>query len=1231
MANVNWTKEQSQAIYEKGSNILVAAAAGSGKTAVLVERIINKVINDNIDIDKILIVTFTSAAASEMRERILEAIYKKIEEEPTNLNLQRQIILLNKSNISTIHSFCLDIIRNNFYEIDASANFRVADSAEIDLLKQEIIEELFEEKYIEENNEFKKLLEIYTNYRDDNNLKDLILGIYRFIQSSPFPNQWLEEQVEKFNLENKIENDFAETIWGQILLNNFKEELVDSILKLKQIEKNLGKYDELLKFKIVISEDIEHLENIKNNTDSWEKSYNLVNELVWAKWPSDKKITLDYQNEAKKVRDSVKKKIASIIEKYLLYNSKQANQDIFEMYEVLKNLKDLVIEFSDKFSRKKKEKNIIDFNDIEHFALKILLKVENNRIYETDVARKYKEKFEEIAIDEYQDSNLVQEYILKSVSRGNNIFMVGDVKQSIYKFRQARPELFLDKYEKYKLKNEDTSNGMKIQLFKNFRSRTNILDLTNLVFENIMSKSLGDIIYNENEYLNYGANYPSLELEENNIDMEEKYAGISELHIIDLKKQEDDIYKEDKKENQEEAVEAEGEERTEERIEDVVLEAKYVAKQIKDIINSGYMVYDKKQGYRKITYKDIVVLLRSTKVPAPIFEKEISNLNIPVFSDVSSEYLETMEIQTIMSLLKIIDNPMQDIPLITVLRSSIGGFTDNELVVIRKNDRDVSFYESLVKSMEFVHDELKDKINIFLNNLKKWQKQEKYMSLDELIWQIYSDTNFYNYVTLLPNGGLRQANLKMLFERAKQYESASFKGLFNFINFIDKLHSNSGDLSSAKLIGENENVVRIMSIHKSKGLEFPVVFLSCMGKQFNLQDLNENIILHQDLGFGPTYINTDKKIEYTTLAKEAIRLNAKVETLSEEMRVLYVALTRAKEKIIITGISKDIEKSFKEKEELIQMYNDEDNEGINHILLKKYKTYLDWLILIYFNNKEKIEGYLKLNIIQKDKFLNLLDKDDEIVEINLVDNLNNKAKLLNDEKANELYKILKWKYYYTESSSIPTKTSVTKLKEIENEQIISLEELEQKESMFSVSRPQFLNEDVKITNAQKGTLMHLCFQKLNEKKEYTKDNLKNLIDDLVYRKIITPMEGNSININKLYSYTKSDLYNQIKKAKYVFKEQPFYINLTSDEVYGNGLEDNILVQGIIDLYFINENDEVILVDYKTDYVEKNKEQELIDKYKKQLDIYKKALEQSLKKNIHKTYIYSVYLEKLIEI
>ena len=1231
MADVKWTKEQQDAIYDKGSNILVAAAAGSGKTAVLVERIINKVVNDNVDIDKILVVTFTNAAASEMRERILEAIYKKMEEFPENKNLQRQLTLINKASICTIDSFCLDIIRNNFFEIDTSANFRVADTTEIQLLKQEVIDDIFEEKYLNDDKNFLKLINTYTTYRDDEPLKELILNIYRYIQSSPFPEEWLKEKVEMFNLKDKLNQDFSGTIWGNILLETLKEEISDYVVTLKKLEQDLLKYDELAKYKLVISEDIINLEYVLENLNTWETAYERANLMAWPKWPTDRKATIELKDTAKNLRDSIKKKYSKSISKTLLYNSYEANENIYAMYDILVAVQNLILEFSEQFAKRKKEKNIVDFNDIEHFALKILLKNEDGKITETEIAQKYKEKFEEIAIDEYQDSNLVQEYILTSISKGNNIFMVGDVKQSIYKFRQARPELFLNKYENYRLKGNDTTEGQKIQLFKNFRSRANILDVTNMIFEDIMSKKLGDITYDKTEFLNLGANYK--EPEEKTIEGEINsqntsklnYAGLADLYVIDLKEPEINVFK---------GEEEEEFQSSEERIEDVVLEARFVANKIKELLSSGYNVYDKKQDkYRPVTYKDIVILLRATSVSAPIYENEIAKLNFPVFSDVSSEYLESMEIQTIMSVLKIIDNPLQDIPLVTVLRSNIAGFTDNDLVEIRLKNKNQPFYYSL---KEYDGDEkLKNKIAVFLNNIKKWQSQEKYMPLDELIWQIYIDTGFYNYVTLMPNGALRQANLKMLFERAKQYESASFKGLFNFINFIDKLHTSSGDLSSAKLIGENENVIRIMSIHKSKGLEFPVVFLSGTGKQFNLQDLNKSILLDQDIGIGPKYINNERSIEYNTLAKEAIKIKSKVESLSEEMRVLYVALTRAKEKLIITGISKDADKSIKEKQELIDIYKASGNKKINESILKRYKTYLDWILLVYVNNSNTVKDYINLSLCKKQDLLKQFEKDTQIEESrNIFKELDEISKNVKQEDVNKLKATLLWSYDYMDSVVLQTKTSVTKLKELANEEnIVSIEEMDEAKEGIKpeIAKPKFLNEEQKLTSAQKGTLMHLCFQKLNHAKDYTRADIQNLIQDMVNRQIITKLEVESININKLIEYTKSTLWQELKQAKKVFKEQPFYINLKAKDIYSNNSDDNILVQGIIDLYYINQKDEIILVDYKTDFVNPGEEQILSAKYKKQLEIYQNALEQALEKKVSKKYIYSVYLNKMIEL
>ena len=1227
MAEVKWTNEQLQAIQEKNSNILVAAAAGSGKTAVLVERIIHKIIDEQMDIDKILVVTFTNAAASEMRERILEAIYKKLEENPENVHLQRQIILLNKASICTIHSFCLDVIHNHFYEIDLPSNFKIADTAEIDLLKQEVLDDLFEQKYTENDKNFIELLENYTNYRGDEALQELVLKIYKFIQSSPFPIKWLQEKLELLKIKDK---DISQTIWGKLIIQTVDDDIQESIMQLEVTKSKMALYPEMTKFYQTISEDIINLQDLQKY-NSWDELYIKLLNFNFSKWPVDKKVINDLKEDSKAIRDKVKKHIKEKTAKLLSCSQEQAVKDLKIITPILEKLSNLVTEFTKNFAEKKKEKNCIDFNDIEHFALKILLDENNNP---TEVAKKYKEKFEEIAIDEYQDSNLVQEAILTSISKGNNIFMVGDDKQSIYKFRQARPELFLQKYDEYKNKEEKAQeDNLKIQLFRNFRSRQNILNITNLVFESIMSKELGDINYNENEYLNYGANYPEPEEIKN-------YAGIAELDIIDLKEDESIT-----------AFEGEEDEEEQERVEDDVLEAKFVANKIQELLNSNYMVFDKKQGYRKIRPKDIVILLRATSNLSPIYEKELSDLELPVFSDTSGTYLDTVEIQTILSVLKIIDNPLQDIPLVVVLRSSICNFTDNDLITIRLTDRNCNFYEALIKTRLICDGDLKNKIESFLEKLEKWKSISQYMPLDEFIWQIYLDTGYYQYVGLLPNGAMRQANLKTLFEKAKQYEKASFKGLFNFIQFIDKLKKQNGDLASAKLIGENEDVIRIMSIHKSKGLEFPVVFLCNSHKKFNMQDLNDNILLHQDIGFGPTIMDTTRKIKYSSIAKDAIKLKMKQETLSEEQRILYVALTRAKEKLYITGRSKDFTKYVQDKNKVLEMYESE-NIKLDAKLMKKANSYLDWIMYVYLFNQGrtitlkgesyKLSDIITLNVSNKKDLLKALAKEEVVEQIDLKEKieqiLKNKSDEENKKSDQALKELLEWKYDYIVDTTLPTKSSVTKIKQekIKLEEIlkgIESEEVEYKKSYT----PKFMQEDKKISSAEKGTLVHLCIQRLDERKDYELKDIQNMILNLVEKEIITQNEADAIDVNLIYQYTKSQLFEELRQAKEVHKEQPFYINIPAKDVVSEAenSKKNILVQGIIDLYYIDKNDNLVLIDFKTDYIsnEPNAKEKILDKYKVQLEIYKTALEQALNRKTSKTalcLVKSEYEEVVLE-
>ncbi len=554
------------------------------------------------------------------------------------------------------------------------------------------------------------------------------------------------------------------------------------------------------------------------------------------------------------------------------------------------------------------------------------------------------------------------------------------------------------------------------------------------------------------------------------------------------------------------------------------------------------------------------------------------------------------------------------------------GFSDNDLIQIKLKGYEKGqsyFYETLIRAGK-EDEKLCVKIDGFLNLIKSFREKKEYLPLDELIWQIYLDTGYYNYVGLMPNGAVRQANLKMLFERAKEYEKASFKGLFNFIVFIDKLKTNNQDMDSAKIIGENEDVIRIMSIHKSKGLEFPVVFLCNTGKNFNLMDLNDNILLHQDIGFGPKYIDYERKIEYNTLAKLAISYKVKQETISEEMRILYVALTRAKEKLIITGVSRDLEKNITRKQELLQMNN---SKKISPNILKRYKSYLDWLELIYLKNESYIKDIVELHLYTKDELIkkwNNEEKEETIDECNI-------EEVAKEYEENEdLNKLLNWKYENIESTQIPANTSVTKIKEMENENNCVLLEEKKIYKVESMKKPQFLQDDLKVTKAEIGTLMHLCIQKMDEKQDYDCEKITNLIQHLVEKEIITTNQAKAINIEGLLKYTESDLFKSLRTSKRVYKEQPFYIKIPASEIYEKQINENILVQGVIDLYYIDENDNIILVDYKTDFV-KNNEQELVEKYEKQLSIYKRALEGALNKKVYKTYIYSVYLGKSIEI
>lgn len=1256
-----WTDEQLLAIETRGKNLLVAAAAGSGKTAVLVERIIKIITDDNnpVDIDKLLVVTFTNAAASEMRERIGDAISKKLEEMPDSKMLQRQLALLNKSNITTIHSFCLDIIKNNFHLIDLDPGFRIGDETECTLIKQDVLIELFEDKYDKEDEGFLNLIEAYCTNRDDERLKEIVLKLYNFSMSGPWPSVWLREKAQEFNINSLDELEKAS--WYKVLkeslyldLNNAKNGL-DEAIKICEEDSDLAPY--LLNLK----PELNGIENAINSLNlNLEQIYKAIKDIEFAYRIKTVKKGLGDELDKKKVkslRDDVKKKINQIKGGVFSVSLDETLNGIKNMYPIIKSLTELVIEFSDRYVKKKMERVILDFNDLEHLCLKILTcNDENGEVYASSVAQKFREKFEEVLVDEYQDSNNVQETIISMVSRKDldnpNVFMVGDVKQSIYRFRQAKPELFLEKYNSYS--EEDNKKNRKIMLYKNFRSREEVIKGVNFIFKSLMSKTVGELDYTDKEALNLGASYDEINkdnvyFQDNEfIDLDKiEVSGALELHILDKSSDFEDgkneINDEDDKEND-----------NEEDLSAVAIEARIIAKRIKELINPSdgkcFMVFDKNLNrYRKITYKDIVILLRSTKNWADTIVEELSFGGIPVYADINTGYFQTIEIRTIMSLLHIIDNPMQDIYTIASMRSPIFAFTSEELADIRILNRDNYFYLNVKDIAEDVYDErinksLKDKCVYFIEKIGSWREKSLYMPIDEFLWYLYSDTSYYGYVGAMVNGIQRQANLRILFQRAKQYEQTSFKGLFNFINFINKLRKSSGDLGTAKILGENEDVVRIMSIHKSKGLEFPVVFLSGCGKQFNLRDINDSLLFHEELGIGADCIDIKKRIRYTTLQKYAIKKKFELETLSEEMRILYVALTRAKEKLIITGSSYNLQKD-------IDACYKAGVKGFNKVIpseLLKQKSYLKWIMTALIKHKDgdilrqgknefvEISDDLsswKINFHKKSDF-GTENVEDSIEKKNIsILSLN----YSNFEVDEEIRKRLEFRYKYRDVCSVPSNISVSDIKKAEEEIFEP-----QAENLFSEEKnrkkPKFIMEEKGLSKAEKGTAMHFVMQKLDLNKVNLLNEIKEQIKNMFEKGLITKDEEESINIFKIQKFFKSNLGQRLLKAykenKQVFRELPFITEIPVkriekdliDKIFNN---EKLRLQGIIDCFF-EEDDGIVLLDYKTDYVENGKEKEILDKYRVQIDLYTETLERVIGKKVKERYLYLFGIDKEVK-
>ena len=1256
MAENKWTNEQWEAITQKDCNLLVAAAAGAGKTAVLVKRIIMKITDPEnpIDIDRLLIVTFTNATATEMRERIAEAISEVLEKNPNSKNIQRQLTLLNKANITTIHSFCLEVIRSNFQSINIDPGFRITDETEAALMKLEVLNELFEELYEKEsgNEAFFELLESYGGNRDDQTLQDMVLNLYSFIQSNPWPEKWLHEMTEGFNLSDEL--DFGETPWGRVLFQAVNPEL-EGLKDMLELAVGILKYAEgLEKYLPVYMEDMLNIATLsklckEESITKWDDAFRAFQSFEFAALPRcGKDVDKEKQEYVRKIRDDVKTRIKKIKEKIFSTDSVETFNDMKTLYPLIKCLSKLVLEFGEKYSAKKSKKSVVDFNDLEHFCLEILSEQdENGEIRHSKVAVGYRERFAEILVDEYQDSNLVQEIMISMISKVNtgkpNVFMVGDVKQSIYRFRQAKPELFLDKYNSYLIDKE--SPFRKILLFKNFRSRHEVVAAVNFIFKQIMSVSVGELDYTDTEALNPGAVFAE------NDHIGSMVGGEAELHIVETGGREENTSDEEENDGEQENGENSGDD--EEMLDAVQCEARLVAKRIIELLQPNeqgrtFRVFDKGSNeYRNAGYRDIVILLRTTRNWADVFAEELAIQGIPAFADAGTGFFKTSEVQVILSLLQIIDNPLQDIPLLSVLRSPIVSFTTDELADLRLADIKVSIYEALQALAEDgdSQSQTSRKAALFLADLQIWRDMSFYMSTDQLLWQIYNETGYYATVGAMPAGQQRQANLRILFERARQFEESSYKGLFNFINFVDKLKSSKGDMGSAKILGEKDNVVRIMSIHKSKGLEFPVVILSGCGKKFNLQDMNKSILLHQELGFGPDFVDHRRRLAYPSIPKQAIREKIKAETLSEEMRILYVALTRAREKLIITGAVRDISKALTKWARCASGNN---NKLPAYEMLKGGK-YLDWIGSALIRHKScnglrdsagsgsEYRGSLledpsvwNVRIWSKSDVLSSKadEEHDENEFVKWLDQLDTTE--VNNEFSEEIARRLSWEYQYKKTSKVPAKVSVTELKRRFGA------ELSEETGAFPeyipplVKKPMFMEEKKGLNAAEAGTILHFVMQHL----DYGRDNIKAQIDDMVASYLVTEQQASSVDSAKIQHFLQSPIGKRLLSSNNVNREIPFNIEIPCHELYRD-MEDEachgetLLLQGVIDCYF-EEPDGIVLLDYKTDYVPDGKAEAVRERYKLQISYYARALEMLTGKRVKEKYIYLFWNGEMLE-
>lgn len=1214
---MNFTEDQQKVIDTTGKNILVSASAGSGKTAVLVARIMKKVCEEGIDIDRLLIVTFTNAAAAEMRERIHNALTERMEEEPENEHLQRQLVLLMNAQITTIHSFCLYLVRNHFEMVDIDPSFRLGDEGEMKLLKNDTLDEMLEEYYGEGREEFLEMIEAMTSQRKDDAIKEYVLSIYEFAMSYPWPKEWLEKAKNQYKCE-----EFNNLEWLQFLMEDVNKNLSDVKMEIQRAIEitNLPDgpymYGEALESDLKI---ITMLEKAESYEEKQEKFQQLTFTALSRK--KDSSVSEDKKEQVKAIRDKVKKNLKEIKEQYF-YESEEV---LAAQMENAGKLASMFIEFTENFIERygqaKREKTLVDFNDLEHFAINILM--DEKKEY-TSVAKELQEHFEEIMTDEYQDSNLVQEIILTGVSKqpcgGSNMFMVGDVKQGIYRFRLARPELFMEKHDRYC--KEEAEDSVRIDLHKNFRSRDNVIKTVNFMFAQLMRKEFGNIAYDDTEALFLGAQYE----EKEGMNYE------TEILLVDTAGEEVKL--------------AQDEEYTK-----VELEARMIAERIKKFVEEEY-VYDKKEkAFRKASYGDIVILLRTMRGYAENISEVLKEYDIPVMITSRTGYFAAIEVQTVLSILAVIDNPKQDIPLAAVLTSPIGNLSAFELAEIKSSYGELSFEQAVsAYAEEGSSEEIKKKLNVFFELLQKIRKMVPYTPVHTIIETVLELSGYLRFVTAMPAGKQRRANLEMLVEKAVDYEKTSYSGLFQFIRYIEQLKKYDVDFGEAVSKENTDNSVKIMSIHKSKGLEFPIVFVSATSKNFNLQDTRAKVCLDLDFGIGVDSYDLQQRVKNPTLLKKVIARKQKLETVAEELRVFYVALTRAEEKLVITGVLEDIQKKLKEYEILAGIQENH----ISYRMLSNTGNYLDWILQSVYRHssmKEMEESY-ELSVykgkalynddvllgVQIYSFADIVEKlkyrhmENEIKSKEIILSRQNEGDFAKEKE--EISQKFALGYQHEKHENIHSKISVSELKEsaikknVEEEAIERIFETHSREPYI----PSFIRKTEEgIGGTERGNAYHKVMELTAGKKIVGEKELKQVLEEIVQSGKMTEEQVKLLAIPKLMKFFTSPLAERMQKAQEhgeLYREQPFLMGKDVSEIYNKSYQEKetVLIQGIIDAFF-EEEDGIVLVDYKTDRVDHG--EELVLRYKEQIVQYAQALEALKHRKVKEKILYSFHLSEIV--